>query len=78
MNGFGRMVFNMDVKSEIAVLRGWLTEDETRLQGPFIKHQSAIADRDRLIETNFNDFANQWPNGPNVPWGQFNNWGNGR
>lgn len=59
--------------SQIAALREWLKEDETRL-GP--GDGRAAAPRG-MSENDFNQWADKWPNGPSETWHQFNNWANG-
>lgn len=61
----------MDVATEISALRQWLREDETRLQTAPSQPQGNVAVADeRRGYAQFNQFGD-------VPWNQFNNWGNG-
>jgi hypothetical protein len=68
----------MDVTAEVAALRDWLKEDETRLQGPPVGHGgNGMSAPDHRIN-NFQQFGDkQWGNGPSgwpwTQWNQFNN-----
>ena len=55
----------VNVISEIASLRKWLKEDETRLQNRRVKsHESVVNEKPSFFSHNFNDFQQ---------WNSFNN-----
>jgi hypothetical protein len=61
----------MNVADEIVRLREWLREDETRLQSDLVEARGGPIDEKRAhAGYDFNQFGD-------VPWNQFNNWGNG-
>jgi len=67
----------MSIASELSTLREWLRADETRLQNN-VSGATGEGSRQREVIGNFDDWHNHgnvWPNGPNAPWHDFNNWG---
>lgn len=68
----------MSITSEIAALREWLREDDTRLRGPRSGSQEHISGEVALDLNQFNQFGNKdWGNGPGGwPFQQWNQFGN--
>jgi hypothetical protein len=65
----------MNVASDIAALRNWLREDESRLRSPQIEARGTGTAKE---VGNFDDWHNHgksWANGPsNAPFSDFNDW----
>jgi hypothetical protein len=69
---------HMSVTLEIAKIRAWLREDETRLRSPSVESPGEVAEEQQRSlgpVTAFYDWSDVGT--PGGPWPKFNQWGNG-